>query len=332
MGSVKRAGFTLVELLVVIAIISILIALLLPAVQAAREAARRASCTNHLAQIGLALHSYEHAHQTFPPGVVNDKGPIRSEPIGYHMSWMVQILPYVEETNTYRHIDFREGAYSKKNAAPREVKIDLFLCPSDSGGYGTGTWTPPEAAGPGAQPMAPPGLSNYAGCHHDREAPIDKDNAGVLFLNSRIRPRDVTDGMAHTIFVGEKRIEPSDLGWISGTRSTLRNTGLAPAMLAAQGLQPVPGMPGVWTPPVPFAEPPDGDAEPPDPTKPMEPAKPIDPAKALLVVGSFDSNHPGGFNVLLGDGAVRFLMQTVDPNTFSKLGHRADGQLVKNRW
>ncbi len=330
MHSLRRAGFTLVELLVVIAIISILIALLLPAVQAAREAARRSSCINHLAQVGLALHSYEHAHETFPPGVVNDKGPIRSEPIGYHMSWMVQILPYVEETNTYRHIDFKEGAYSKKNAAPREVKIDLFVCPSDTGGFGTGTWPPPEAEAPGEQPMAPPAMSNYAGCHHDREAPIDKDNAGVLFLNSRIRPRDVTDGMAHTIFVGEKRIESSELGWMSGTRSTLRNTGPTPAQMAA--LQPAPGMPGAWTPPVPFAEPGDGQAEPPDLTKPVEPFKPVDPAKALLRVGTFDSNHPGGFNILLGDGAVRFVSQTVDPNTFSKLGHRADGQLIQNRW
>src|SRR5512134_266205 len=91
----KWRAFTLVELLVVIAIIGILIALLLPAVQAAREAARRSQCTNNLSQIGIALHLYESAHGQFPAGVINDKGPVRSEPIGHHMSWLTQILPYI---------------------------------------------------------------------------------------------------------------------------------------------------------------------------------------------------------------------------------------------
>ena len=93
----KTSAFTLVELLVVIAIIGILIALLLPAVQAAREAARRANCVNNLAQIGVALQSYQSAHLSLPPGTVEPKGPIYNVPQGNHIGWMTQILPYIEE-------------------------------------------------------------------------------------------------------------------------------------------------------------------------------------------------------------------------------------------
>jgi prepilin-type N-terminal cleavage/methylation domain-containing protein len=91
-----RAAFTLVELLVVIAIIGILVGLLLPAVQAAREAARRMSCANNIAQNGLAMHNFEFGTEHLPSGTINDSGPIRNEPIGKHISWTVQILPYID--------------------------------------------------------------------------------------------------------------------------------------------------------------------------------------------------------------------------------------------
>ena len=127
----KRLGFTLVELLVVIAIIGILISLLLPAIQASREAARRCSCDNKLVQLGVALHNYEAAYEVLPPGVVEAKGPVRSEPIGYHVGWMVQILPYIEEDVTFNHVDFSKGVYQKTNAPVRAIPIELFICPSD---------------------------------------------------------------------------------------------------------------------------------------------------------------------------------------------------------
>src|SRR3954451_14542119 len=96
-------GFTLIELLVVIAIISVLIALLLPAVQAAREAARRVQCVNNLMQLGIALHNYESSYEMLPPGSVNPTGPIVNLPRGYHVSWMVQLLPFIEQKSMARN-------------------------------------------------------------------------------------------------------------------------------------------------------------------------------------------------------------------------------------
>src|SRR5262245_29171417 len=111
----RRAGFTLVELLVVIAIIGILVSLLLPAVQAAREAARRTSCLNNLTQLGLAVHNFEFHYEHLPSGVTNADGPIRNEPIGTHVGWVVQILPYLEHHALAQRFDQTAGAYSEKN-------------------------------------------------------------------------------------------------------------------------------------------------------------------------------------------------------------------------
>ena len=133
MRQLKSKAFTLVELLVVIAIIGILIALLLPAVQAAREAARRVACVNNLAQLGLAVQTYVEANEALPAGVANPKGPVDTDPSGYKMSWITQLLPYFEENTTYDHIDFKAGVFDKKNAAVRGIAISTLICPSYGG-------------------------------------------------------------------------------------------------------------------------------------------------------------------------------------------------------
>ena len=92
-----RRGFTLVELLVVIAIIGVLVALLLPAVQAAREAARRTQCKNNLKQIGLAIHNHHDTKGYMPPGTSQDQQPFGPAASNWGASWMVYILPFVEQ-------------------------------------------------------------------------------------------------------------------------------------------------------------------------------------------------------------------------------------------
>ena len=197
--------------MLVLAIIGVLAGLLLPALSAAREAARRHSCCNNLMQFGIALHSYDSVHETLPPGVVSDSNPVLDLPRGYGFGWMTQILPYFEMRNVYNHFNLNVGLYEAPNFTTRTSLIPSFLCPSDLG--------PTRDSNRIA-------MNNYVGVHHDVEAPIAADNHGVLFLNSHVRYEDVTDGISLTLFVGETIHDGLGLGWASGTRASLRNTGL----------------------------------------------------------------------------------------------------------
>jgi len=275
----RPTGFTLIELLVVIAIIAILIALLLPAVQQAREAARRVSCKNNLMQIGLALHSYELSHEVLPPGVVETESPIKQEAEGYHISWYAQLLPYIEQPILYKHLDFSKGAYAEENAKVRALLIPLLTCPSD----------PSERDRQGEDGAV--AMATYAGCYHEVESPIAVNNHGLLFQNSSVSYDQIEDGSSNTLLCGEKFSGKESLGWLSGTRATLRNTGSQ------------------------LAKPPDYGSR-----AILAPVQPD-------VVGGFGSYHAGGAQFVFGDGAVRFISRQIDENTFRRLGHRADGEL-----
>jgi len=155
MRLLRRTAFTLVELLVVIAIIGILIALLLPAVQAAREAARRASCTNNLKQLGLALHGYHDTYGRFPIPYVNDKfilpnGAWNSNAQNNRGGSLVRLLPYMEQKAAYDLIDFRFGSLENRVVYLDPAKQQPFLisstvvpnlrCPSDSPRRDVNSW------------------------------------------------------------------------------------------------------------------------------------------------------------------------------------------------
>ncbi len=279
----RRSGFTLVELLVVIAIIGVLIGLLLPAVQAAREAARRMSCSNNMAQIGLGVHHYEFAMEHLPAGSINDEGPIRSEAIGQHVSWTVQILPYIEQQAAYEHFDFDAGAYGPANADVRALKIPTYFCPSNPFGSNNGT--------DGKRI----GSCHFAGSHHNSEAPIDEDNNGLLFLNSKVRYSEMLDGSSQTLLIGEAIAYENDLGWLSGTRATLRNI----STLNDRAIKDRSGR------------------------LPMHPPEP-------MAVGGFGSYHQGGAQFAFADGSVRFMSDSMNPELRVQLAHRADGELLKD--
>ena len=131
----RSAGFALVELLVVIGIIGVLVSILLPAVQSVREAARRISCMNNIRQLALAAHNYESAHRIFPGGGVLHFGDPSSNPkfdprSGPMLSWIVLILPHMEEQNLYDLFDFSATVLEQANE-PQEAQPTSLLCPSD---------------------------------------------------------------------------------------------------------------------------------------------------------------------------------------------------------
>ena len=278
----RRKAFTLVELLVVIAIIGVLIGLLLPAVQAAREAARRVSCMNNMTQIGLAMHHHEFSVEHLPSGVINPDGPIRNEAVGQHVSWVVQILPYLEQQNLFEHFDIEAGAYAPVNSESRARSVPTMICPSFPG--------PSIIVEGSGEPEKRIGSNTYAACYNDSEAPIDVDNNGLLFLNSRIRYSEILDGSSQTILVGETTPKANNLGWASGTRATLRNT---------SGFESTEN----WL-------------------------QPATVETGSLVVGGFSSFHTGGAVFTFADGSTKFLTKTINPGLYRQFGNRADGELL----
>lgn len=358
--STNRArGFTLIELLVASAIMAILVALLLPAVQQAREAARRSTCKSHLRQLGIALQNYHDQYEMLPAGTVNRTGPIRNVPAGYHHSWYVALLPYLEQAALDQLVDPQRSIYDAFHDPVRRQVLPLLLCPSDEAGVSASR----------TQQALEPALCNYAGNHHPWEAPIDVDNLGVLYLNSFLPLTRIPDGTSHTIAVGEFKRAMDDLGWASGTRATLRNTWLVPNQtpggdayyddpsfhdlaLSDQGF-------AGWTvsPPEPAEAPADEGTGMPDAE--LVPGTDEDPSyeeflmsgaglgmdepaeesglrpevlarlreNPQLIVGGFSSPHAGGIQVLKADGSVTFISENINSQVWHQLGHRADGEL-----
>jgi prepilin-type N-terminal cleavage/methylation domain-containing protein/prepilin-type processing-associated H-X9-DG protein len=309
----RRSGFTLVELLVVIAIIGILIALLLPAVQAAREAARRSQCTNNLKQLGLALHNYHSSFNCFPPGSLSlgwswSSDATRSDVDIHNTNGLVLLLPGLEQTPTYQKFDFRQPAclFVKGTSHPLcgtkavptaqlEVvgqTLPVFTCPSDAGDpyFAADTWDAylPTAGHRGAK-------SNYdfsqsvgdiTNFNYWRR---DSGRARRMFgENSDCKFSTITDGSSNTVALAEKLHNVYDgactawgyRGWAMTTDIASTDTGTPVGKTPlnnwtvwwVDGYKPLPGTLGEWSYP--------------------------------------GSLHPGGCNMTMGDGSVRFVSET----------------------
>lgn len=255
-GRVRRtiatSAMTLVEVLVVIAIIGILTALLLPAVQFARESARRGTCGNHLRQINLALHNYHDSHGSMPPGAIMGMPPVlipvcnssqvyhgadviadAGGGLGFHgTSWMLRILPFVEQGNLFKLWDEKTSVIGNKSVA--ETDIPLFYCPSrrrgvTNSGIMFGNW----ASGGNDYGGCLGGCNGFHNCgRHEFWVVADGRRAaapckGIFGVQRSSKMSDVIDGTTNTIMIGEvQRLDGGDDtttsrdGWAIGGPST----------------------------------------------------------------------------------------------------------------
>jgi prepilin-type N-terminal cleavage/methylation domain-containing protein/prepilin-type processing-associated H-X9-DG protein len=344
MRSRPRRGFTLIELLVVIAIIAILIGLLLPAVQSARESARRAQCVNNLKQIGLALHNYHAAINSFPVGFQYrrlDGGSPGTQTVpdslALHYRWsaLAQLTPYLEQTNVFQALNFDwpvdSGAVSALGVPPytyfpandtaRATAIGLFLCPSDN------QQGPDPRSGP----------TNYAFSSGDGQHSGDAGCANGAF--DMPNPQSIAslyDGSSQTVAASESLLglpgaaeqdetapgprEPRRA--FARSSSTLLYDGAC--QLAASGWRFDKGN-GWW----------DGDYR---STLYNHYFTPNSASNDCL--GPFNrhnpawkaarSLHPGGVNVLFCDGHVSFVKNTVAPATWRAISTRDGGEAVSD--
>jgi prepilin-type N-terminal cleavage/methylation domain-containing protein/prepilin-type processing-associated H-X9-DG protein len=297
----RPGGFTLVELLVVIAIIGVLVALLLPAVHAAREAARRLQCSNNLKQLALGLQCYHDANYCFPYGA-----------IGRHqMSWRVPVLPYIEEGNLYERFDFGVASLSgSTNLAVALTPVHGFFCPSAinllshyaSGQVnGVQTYTAHYFGVTGAEGIDPSGEAYEADATTDPSIYGWIGRSGVFTLDETIAIRDITDGMASTLLLGEiAHREPGIYGYAAGLDRAIGGGDGQPWVAGTTGNKPTLSckriaiginLPGVTTSEIAFA-----------------------------------SYHPGGANFAKCDGSVFFVDEDVDMVVYKATASRDHGE------
>ncbi len=326
----RRQGFTLIELLVVIAIIAILIALLVPAFQKVREAANRISCTNNLKQLGLALHNYHDANRHLPYGyqVKQWSGEGGTVPAG-HFRWSVlaELTPYLEQSNVYRTLDLDYPLYGGPDSDPPysvfppnrdgvALIVPIFLCPSDR------FTQVRDDRGPG----------NYVACAGSGANGGDATDAdGSFFVNSRIRLTDILDGTSNTAAMSESLLGPGTGSNYTITDPALvdpqtmyRSLGFSDTLSEANcagttewrthrgstwadGAYPN----GLYNH---YYRPNDNE---PDCLRHSNPGW-----------RAARSRHPGGVNILLGDGSVHFIVDTVDLSAWRALSTINNGEVI----
>jgi prepilin-type N-terminal cleavage/methylation domain-containing protein/prepilin-type processing-associated H-X9-DG protein len=305
-----RYAFTLVELLVVIAIIGILVSLLLPAVQAAREAGRRAQCTNNMRQIGLAIHNYHDTNKLLPSG--------SDYTHGMRNTWCKLVLPFVELQTHFDSFDHAQPLYHANNAKAVTLSASVFFCPSDP------LFSNPILENRGHTNVDNPGrgiMLNYPvsiGPTHVDQCPFCPDpnpssgNWCCQGHNFGTRAgAGVGEGNATGMFGRHRKAHPM-AAVTDGLSNTFMNGETIPAHYIWNGAF-CPNFPVVSM------------SIPPGLMKESDNGQSTNWWRA----SGMKSYHPGGMNVAMGDGSVRFVTKTIDHPTYAALGTRSGGEAVQ---
>jgi prepilin-type N-terminal cleavage/methylation domain-containing protein/prepilin-type processing-associated H-X9-DG protein len=309
----SRSAFTLVELLVVLAILAVLIGLLLPAVQKLRESANRMQCQNNLKQLGLALHNYHDAFQTFPPGyrasVPYSDGATDTIP-GW--GWGAFILPYIEQDSVYRQLHLQQPV---QDSPAIQTRLQVFLCPSDM--TPVMAFSVLDGFGNTVCLAAP---CSYAACvGGDESGTTDSAGLGVFYRNSQTRMIDIRDGASNTILIGERAWSNANGVWAGAINGGVIKRG---------PLNPCPGTGSGWYPAATL----------------VQAHSHLNNATADTDGGldDFSSRHPGGSNFVFADGSIHFIRDvphdlpdggyTRESLIFQALGTRANGEAIPADW
>jgi len=326
---IRRDGFTLVELLVVIAIIGVLVGLLLPAVQAAREAARRMSCSNNMKQIGLGLHMHHDTMGFFPSQRDNLKAPVpTSQQSFYRWGPLGLLTPFLEQTAIYEAIDLKKPLYLFSMGPPPGVathpdlaeevatSVPTFLCPSDVNQRVSQEW----------------GATNYhANNGTAQDGGVYENCDGLFYIDSRKKFRDILDGTTNTAAfcetlvgsglpdstrgVANESAESVTASVWNAAAATIDDSWClddSSAVIFNRGEK--------WA---------DGSVNDSGYHHFRGPNSMInDCYSRFAATKSGRSRHTGGVTVLLADGSVRFITDSIDLNTWRLLGSVADREVV----
>ena len=351
MPRTTRTGFTLIELIVVISVLALLTALLLPALQTAREAARRIKCANNLKQLGLAVYQYEGVNNALPPTLLlTGKGIVPDWVGGWSLN--ARILAYLEQPALFNAINFAGNQRDPMNVTVTAQSISVFLCPSEVN---------PQAS---VDVQGTTAVTTYAWSMGDWYVWGGFGSLpprGAFGPNRSRRVAEFRDGLAFTILAAEvksrqyQRVDCGTLSQLNTPNNTIPPTtppgAVIPSVGAdsgtcslsdrghsawADGQVAQTGFTAAWSPNTKIMMPLYADD-----SSPSQPLGSYSPYIDLDLVGIQEwrggptyaavnsrSYHPSGVNVLFGDGAVRFVRDTISPITWRALGSVAGGEIV----